>query len=308
MTTPMKTAEISTQLKATLLGAGLGGAVGGLGDWLSRDENSPDSSWDGILSGAARGGYLGNRGALLGGYLGRRESSPAENNDNSSAGAAANGTTATLASQLPPGYRAEAKSLAEAYRKLHPDIDWKQQITDKALDRKVPVDYGNVSKSISSSLAAQASYNPNTDRIQLKDPSDTLALPHELTHAAQTHSSIREDAERLARQVIGNMPQWPRTPTGKPLIFEKTISFSPFASDGPPLYKDDCLPDPPVFNNPFAWDGKSARVQAQAELIEKPDPQALEDCLKQLPKDSIEAESARDQRLMDQWGSSKTGK
>ena len=35
---------------------------------------------------------------------------------------------------------------------------------------------------------------------------------------------------------------------------------------------------------------------------EKPDPQTLEDCLKQLPKDSIEAESARDQRLMDQWG------
>ena len=30
-------------------------------------------------------------------------------------------------------------------------------------------------------------------------------------------------AERLARQVIGNMHQWPRTPTGKPLIFEKTI-------------------------------------------------------------------------------------
>jgi hypothetical protein len=109
-------------------------------------------------------------------------------------------------------------------------------------------------------------------------------------------------AERLARQAIGSMPRWPPTPTGRPLIFEKTISFSPFASDGPPLYKDDCLPDPPVFSNPFAWDGNSARVQVQAEPAEKPDPQALEDCLKQLPKDSIEAESARDQRLMDQWG------
>lgn len=200
MTTPIKTAEISTQLKATLLGAGLGGAVGGLGDWLLRDKNNPDSSWDGILSGAALGGYLGNRGATLGGYPGQRESAPAKNRDNSSAGAAKPGATATLSSQLPPGYRAEAKSLAEAYRKLHPDIDWKERITDKALDRKVPVDYGNVSGSISNSLAAKASYNPNTDRIQLKDPSDTLALPHELTHAAQTHSSIREDAERLARQ------------------------------------------------------------------------------------------------------------
>lgn len=115
-------------------------------------------------------------------------------------------------------------------------------------------------------------------------------------------------AERLARQAISNMPRWPSTPTGKPLMFEKTFSFSPFASDGPPLYKDDCLPDPPVFSNPFAWDGKSARAQAQAEPIEKADPQVLEDCLKQLPQDSIEAESARDQRLMDQWGTSKTGK
>lgn len=117
-------------------------------------------------------------------------------------------------------------------------------------------------------------------------------------------------AERLARQAIASMPQWPPTPTGKPLIFEKTISFSPFASDGPPLYKDDCLPDPPAFSNPFAWDGKSAQVQARAEPTEKPDPQALEDCLKQLPEDSIEAESARDQRVMDQWGwgSSRVGR
>jgi hypothetical protein len=109
-------------------------------------------------------------------------------------------------------------------------------------------------------------------------------------------------AERLARQAIASMPRWPATPTGKPLIFEKTISFTPFASDGPPLYKDDCLPDPPAFTNPFAWDGKAAREAAPAEPIEKPDPQSLEDCLKQLPQDSIEAETARDQRLMDRWG------
>ena len=115
-------------------------------------------------------------------------------------------------------------------------------------------------------------------------------------------------AERLARQAIGSMPPWPPTPTGKPLTFEKTISFSPFASDGPPLYKDDCLPDPPVFSNPFAWDGKSARAQVQAQPIEKPDPQALEDCLKQLPQDSIEAESARDRRLMDQWDFNRLGR
>jgi hypothetical protein len=115
-------------------------------------------------------------------------------------------------------------------------------------------------------------------------------------------------AERLARQAIGSMPQWPPTPTGRPLIFEKTISFSPFASDGPPLYKDDCLPDPPVFSNPFAWDGKSARAQVLPKPIEKPDLQALEDCLKQLPQDSIEAESARDRRVMDQWDFNRLGR
>lgn len=120
--------------------------------------------------------------------------------------------------------------------------------------------------------------------------------------ALETLWSTSGVAERLARQAIERMPRWPATPTGQPLIFEKTISFTPFASDGPPLYKDDCLPDPPAFTNPFAWDGKSAREPAPVKTVEKPDPQALADCLKQLPQDSIEAETARDQRLMDQWG------
>lgn len=115
-------------------------------------------------------------------------------------------------------------------------------------------------------------------------------------------------AERLARRAIDGMPQWPPTPTGRPLIFEKTLSFSPFASDDPPLYKDDCLPDPPAFNNPFAWDGKSARAQLQAKPVEKPDAQTLEDCLKQLPQDSIEAESARDRRLLEQWDFNRLGR
>jgi hypothetical protein len=123
----------------------------------------------------------------------------------------------------------------------------------------------------------------------------------------ETLWSTSAAAERLARKAISSMPQWPRTPTGKPLIFEKTISFSPFATDGPPLYKDDCLPDPPAHGNSFAWDGRSAVTRVEARTFEKLDPQALADCLKQLPKDSIEAESARDQRLMHQWGSSKSG-
>ena len=121
----------------------------------------------------------------------------------------------------------------------------------------------------------------------------------------ETLWTTSEVAERLARRAVESMPALPPTPTGKPLIFEKTISFTPFASDSPPSYKDDCLPDPPVFHNPFAWDGKSPPVRAEPPKTEKLAPQALEECLRQLPQDSIEAETARDQRAMERWGWSK---
>lgn len=115
-------------------------------------------------------------------------------------------------------------------------------------------------------------------------------------------------AEQLARKAIESMPQLPPTPTGKPLTFERTISFTPFASDWPPIYDDDCLPDPPVFTNPYAWDGKSPQVaRVEPEPVEKLDPQALEECRKQLPQNSIEAEIAREQRLQNLWWSSKLG-
>ncbi len=131
-------------------------------------------------------------------------------------------------------------------------------------------------------------------RIEIA-PNGTLAQ-------LQTLWTTSPVAEKLARQAIQAMPPLPPTPTGKPLVFEKTISFTPFASDGPPLYKDDCLPDPPVFRNPFAWDGQSPQVAPAPMQAAPPDPQALADCLRQLPKDSIEAESAHDRRLMEQWG------
>ena len=118
----------------------------------------------------------------------------------------------------------------------------------------------------------------------------------------ETLWSTSDTAERLARQAIASMPQWPATPTGQPLVFEKTIVFSPFASDGPPLYRYDCEPDRPAARNPFAWDGRSPQTTAEAAPPAAPDPQALEDCLRQLPRDTIEAESARDQRLMERWG------
>jgi hypothetical protein len=131
-------------------------------------------------------------------------------------------------------------------------------------------------------------------RIEIA-PSGTLAK----LETIWTTSAV---AEQMARTAVENMPPLPPTPTGKSLIFEKTISFTPFASDSPPSYKDDCLPDPPVFRNPFAWDGKSPQMAVEVPKIEKPDPQAMEECVRQLPKDSVEAELARDQREMERWG------
>lgn len=112
-----------------------------------------------------------------------------------------------------------------------------------------------------------------------------------------------DKAELLARKAIYSMPSPPPTPTGKPLIFEKTISFTPFATDDTPIYSDDCLPDPPSFNNPFAWDGKSTQIIKQNKPAEKLSPEALAECLKQLPQDSIEGVIAHDQRQLNQWGS-----
>lgn len=120
--------------------------------------------------------------------------------------------------------------------------------------------------------------------------------------------STSDAAERLARHAVLNMPPLPPTPTGLPLVFEKTISFQPFDAEGPPIYKNDCLPDPPGFANPFAWDGASPQVRAERAPAPPPDPQALQECLKQLPQDSIEAEQAHDRRQLEQWRSMRLGR
>jgi TonB family protein len=123
----------------------------------------------------------------------------------------------------------------------------------------------------------------------------------------ETLWSTSPKAEELARKAIDSMPPLPPTPTGLPLVFEKTISFQPFVSDVPPLYKDDCLPDPPSFINPYAWDGKSPQGPAVQPTGAKLDPEALEECLKQLPEDSIEAEAANDRREIERWRSPNLG-
>jgi TonB family protein len=125
--------------------------------------------------------------------------------------------------------------------------------------------------------------------------------------SVETLWSTSSRAEALARQAMEQLPPLPPTPTGQSLVFEKTISFHPFANDAPPIYKDDCLPDPPRFVNPYAWDGRSPPGPAVQPTGEKLDPEALAECLKQLPQDSVEAEAAHDQRQLERWRSDRLG-
>lgn len=115
-------------------------------------------------------------------------------------------------------------------------------------------------------------------------------------------------AEQLARKAIESMPPLPPTPTGRPLVFEKTISFTPYASDGPPLYKNDCEPDPPQHGNRFTWDGRSPQRISDEPVAQTLDPAAYAECIKQLPQDSIEAEAASDDRQHKQWASPTLGR
>ncbi len=129
--------------------------------------------------------------------------------------------------------------------------------------------------------------------------------PNGAVTKVETLWKTSDKAEQLAQRAIKSMPALPPTPTGKPLIFEKTISFTPFATDDTPIYSNDCLPDPPAFKNPFAWDGKSPQEIKQNKSAEKLSPEALAECLKQLPQDSIEGVAAHNQRQFEQWRSSK---
>ena len=117
--------------------------------------------------------------------------------------------------------------------------------------------------------------------------------------------STSNKAEQLARKAITSMPPLPPTPTGKPLIFERTISFTPHATNDVPIYRDDCLPDTSAFSNPFVWDGKSPQEIKQNKPSEKLSAEALAECLKQLPQDSVEGVAAHNQRQFEQWRSGK---
>ena len=130
-------------LLTTLGGAGIGAAVGGIGDWLMTDPDDPDDSLlDGILGGAAVGGglgYMGNAYAnrLVNKFVPNRDALPGDiptsTRDNA----------VSLSEVLPEGYQEEAQRLAQEYRdagEYLSEDDFRQVISDKALNRKVDVD------------------------------------------------------------------------------------------------------------------------------------------------------------------------
>ncbi len=117
--------------------------------------------------------------------------------------------------------------------------------------------------------------------------------------------STSDAAEKLALQAIRAMPPLPPTPTGKPLVFEKTISFMPFETGWPPVYKYDCQPDPPSFSNRFAWNGSSSPPAPPTAPDDAPAPRASApsaECPDAAP-DSIEAEEKDMERQFKEWGS-----
>ena len=109
--------------------------------------------------------------------------------------------------------------------------------------------------------------------------------------------STSEKASKLAWQAIRTLPALPPTPTGKPLVFEQTISFQPFETGWPPSYHLDCLPEPEAFKNPFAWDGASPPNVATRE--HRPPPP--EGCPPDSTAETIEQEEQSFKRQMDQW-------
>ncbi len=117
--------------------------------------------------------------------------------------------------------------------------------------------------------------------------------------------STSDAVEQLALQAIRAMPPLPPTPTGEPLVFEKTIAFLPFETGWPPIYKYDCLPDPPTFRNRFAWDGASPQPTARTGAEDAPPPgdaAQVTECPDTGP-DSIEAEEKDMERQFKEWGS-----
>lgn len=109
--------------------------------------------------------------------------------------------------------------------------------------------------------------------------------------------STSEQVSARAREAIRTLPPLPPTPTGKPLVFERTIAFLPYETGWPPSYQLDCLPEPEPFANPFAWNGGTP--PAAVQRAHRPPPP--EGCPPDSTEDTIEAEEDSFKRQMDQW-------
>lgn len=123
-----------------------------------------------------------------------------------------------------------------------------------------------------------------------------IAPDGKVAHVAELWSTSKKASE-LAWRAIRELPPLPPTPSGKPLVFEQTISFLPHETGWPPSYALDCLPEPEPFTNPFAWDGTSPRKVV--ERGHRPPPP--EGCPPDSTADSIEEEERALKRQMEQW-------
>jgi hypothetical protein len=147
------------------------------------------------------------------------------------------------------------------------------------------------------SMMGTAVEGPDQGQVRFRisiHPDGSLAQAEELW-------STSAKASELARKAIQAMPRLPPTPTGKPLVFEKTISFLPYETGWPPSYRYDCLPDPPVFKNPFAWNGSGPQPATP------PTPQReerAEDCHPSDVEATFEEEDSELKRQMERnrWG------
>lgn len=143
------------------------------------------------------------------------------------------------------------------------------------------------------SMMGTAVEGPNQGHVRYRieiAPDGTIANVKQLW-------TTSEAAAKLADAVIRKLPPLPPTPTGKPLVFEHTISFVSYDTGWPPSYQLDCLPEPEPFKNPFAWDGSSAPTVVRQEHRAPPP--------KGCPPDStaptIEEEEHQMKRQVDQW-------
>jgi hypothetical protein len=187
--------------------------------------------------------------------------------------------------EAPPAPSAEEWQLASTYKLKN--------------SKRYRHNWGQLVRSMMGTAVEGAGQGMVRFRIEIA-PDGTLASVKELW-------STSSNASRLALEAIKSLPALPPTPTGQPLIFERTISFLPYETGWPPSYTLDCLPDPPAFKNPFAWDGKSPQeaVRHQAPKRASADAEAAQEkCVTDSTAETIEQEETEMKRQVEiyRWG------